>query len=369
MKRRIVLTGGGSAGHVTANLVLISRLLEEDWDIIYIGSKHGIERELVAGFKGVQYSPVSTGKLRRYWAWANVTDMFKLLLGIVQAFLHIFRIKPDVVFSMGGFVAVPVVIGAALNRVPVIIFEPDLHPGLANRISRKFARAMCTTFRQTVANDRNDDGKMVYAGPIVREDLKLGSRVRGIRLCSFFADKPILLVMGGSQGAERINLAVRETLRELLKSYQVVHICGIGKTNAAYRRYQGYKQLEYAREELRDLMAMADLVVSRAGSNAIHELLLLRKPMLLIPHSIGGARTGQTLNAEHFKDAGYAVVLDETDLTKEALLKAIDSTYRNQKSYVDRMKASQTDGAVDKVMALIEMAVKGKEGPGVEDVS
>ncbi|NGP59403.1 undecaprenyldiphospho-muramoylpentapeptide beta-N-acetylglucosaminyltransferase [Paenibacillus thiaminolyticus] len=369
MKRRIVLTGGGSAGHVTANLVLISRLLEEDWDITYIGSKNGIERELVAGFKGLQYNPISTGKLRRYWAWANVTDLFKLMIGIIQAFLLISRIKPDVVFSLGGFVAVPVVVGAALKRVPVIIFEPDLHPGLANRISRKFARAMCTTFRETVDNDGNADMKLVYAGPIVREELKLGSRVRGMRLCSFFEDKPILLVMGGSQGAERINRAVREALRELLKSYQVVHICGIGKTNAAYRRYQGYIQLEYAREELPDLMAMAELIVSRAGSNAIHELLLLRKPMLLIPHSIGGARTGQTLNAENFKDAGYSEVLYETDLTKEALLKAIDSTYRNQKSYVDRMKASKTDGAVDKVMALIEMAVKGKEGQRVEDVS
>ncbi|BFH62596.1 undecaprenyldiphospho-muramoylpentapeptide beta-N-acetylglucosaminyltransferase [Paenibacillus azoreducens] len=365
MQRRIVLTGGGSAGHVTANLVLISRLLEEGWDIHYIGSKYGIERELVACLKNVRYYPISTGKLRRYWAWANVTDLFKLLLGIVQAFLLLFRIKPGVMFSLGGFVAVPVVVGAALNGVPVIIFEPDLHPGLANRISRKFAQVMCTTFNKSSAFDRNVDGKMVHVGPIVREELKLGSRARGIGICGFNEEKPILLIMGGSQGAERINRIVREALPKLLKGYQVVHICGIGKMDLSFGHYAGYRQLEYAREELPDLMAMADIVVSRAGSNAIHEWLLLRKPMLLIPHAIGGTRTGQTLNAEYFKDAGYAEVLYEADLTKETFLKAVDVTYSNQKSFVDAMKASKMDGAVDKVLTLIEMAVhKQKEGTG-----
>ncbi|WMT43126.1 glycosyltransferase [Paenibacillus sp. D2_2] len=260
-------------------------------------------------------------------------------------------------FSLGGFVAVPVVIGAAMNGIPVIIFEPDLHPGLANRISRKFAQVMCTTFSKSTAFDRIFDGKMTHVGPIVREELKLGSRARGIGLCGFNEELPILLIMGGSQGAERINRIVKEALPKLLKSYQVVHICGIGKMDLSIGHYAGYRPFEYVREELADLMAMADIIVSRAGSNAIHECLLLRKPMLLIPHAIGGTLTGQTLNAEYFKDAGYAEVLYESDLTKETFLKAVDRTYSNQKSFVDAMKVSKMDGAVDKVLGFIEMAV------------
>lgn len=364
MKRRIILTGGGSAGHVTANLVLIPRLLEEDWEIHYIGSKNGIECELASRIKGVLYYPIATGKLRRYWAWANVMDLFKLMLGLAQAYWLISRIKPAIVFSLGGFVAVPVVVGASWNRVPILIFEPDLHPGLANRISRKFARVICTTFAETAAIDRKGDGKIVHVGPIVKEELKFGSCARGIHLCEFVDKKPILLVMGGSQGAERINRIVREALPDLLKSYQIVHICGVGKTDHAYDQHRGYKQFEYVHHELPDLMAMADLVVSRAGSNAIHECLLLRKPMLLIPHAIGAARTGQTLNAQCFWDVGYAELLHEDKLTKEAFMNAIDVTYRNRKLYVDRMKSSEMEGAVGKVMELIGLTVHTQREDG-----
>ncbi|HEY2494556.1 MAG TPA: undecaprenyldiphospho-muramoylpentapeptide beta-N-acetylglucosaminyltransferase [Paenibacillus sp.] len=366
MKRKIVFTGGGSAGHVAANLVLMSRLLQEEWEIHYIGSKHGIERQLVSDLESVQYHAVATGKLRRYWAWANVTDVFKIMLGVLQAYRLIFQIKPRIVFSLGGFVAVPVVIGARWNGDPVLILEPDLHPGLANRLSRKFARTMCTTFVETTANDRHNDGKMVHVGPIVREELKLGSRARGIRLCEFIDYKPILLIMGGSQGAERINRMVRAVLPELLKSYQVIHICGTGKMDLSIQQYKGYKQFEYVREDLPDLMAMADLVVSRAGSNAIHEWLLLRKPMLLIPHANGGSRIGQTLNAKYFLNAGYAELLHEEDMTNQAFLKAIENVYQNRESYVDKMKSSETGDAINKVLALISKTERTrKERAGI----
>ncbi|MFB0832718.1 undecaprenyldiphospho-muramoylpentapeptide beta-N-acetylglucosaminyltransferase [Brevibacillus laterosporus] len=366
MNKRIVLTGGGSAGHVTANLVLISRLLKEEWEIHYIGSKHGIERELVSRVEGVRYSPIATGKLRRYWAWENVTDLFKIMLGLVQSYRLISRIKPDVVFSLGGFVAVPVVIGTSLNSVPVIILEPDLHPGLANRISRKFARVMCSTFTETAAHDRISDGKIVHVGPIVREELKHGSRTRGIHLSDFNDDKPVLLVMGGSQGADRINRIIRDALPDLLRKYQIIHICGVGKTDITYDQQKGYKQFEFVHDELPDLIAMADLVVSRAGSNAIHELLLLQKPMLLIPHAIGGTRAGQTLNAQFFRDAGYAELLHEEAMTKESFLQAVEFTYRNRRWYTARMRKNHAEGAIDKVMEIIGMTVRnGKKNKGI----
>ncbi|RRJ67257.1 undecaprenyldiphospho-muramoylpentapeptide beta-N-acetylglucosaminyltransferase [Paenibacillus oralis] len=366
MKRTIVFTGGGSAGHVTANLALMARLREEeDWEIHYIGSKRGIERRLVDDFQQARYHVVATGKLRRYFALANITDVFKLLVGIVQAALHIFRIKPNVVFSLGGFVAVPVVIGAKWNGVPVVILEPDLNPGLANRISRRFARIMCTTFKGTVGNDRCADGKLVHVGPIVREELKYGSRARGIYACGFDSNKPVLLVMGGSQGADRINRIVRESLPKLLVSFQVVHICGHGKMDSAIRPDRRYMQLEYAHNELPDLLAMADLVVSRAGSGAIHELLLLRKPMLLIPHANGGSRLGQTANAQSFRDAGYAELLNEEGMTSQAFLEAVENAYLKRRSFVDRMKNTDMGDAAGKVIDLIRTAAGVRKGRGL----
>lgn len=363
MKRKIVFTGGGSAGHVAANLVLMSRLLKEDWDIHYIGSKHGIERQLVGDLEYVQYDAVATGKLRRYWAWANVMDLFKIMIGVLQAFRLILRIKPSVVFSLVGFVAVPVVVSARSNRDPVLILEPDLHPGLANRLSRKFARTMCTTFEETAVSDRHMDGKIVHVGP--RTEIGQSCSWHPT-LCEFIDGKPILLIMGGNQGAERINRMVREVLPEMIRSYQVIHICGTGKMDLYIQHNKGYKQFEYVREELPDLMAMADLVVSRAGSNAIHEWLLLRKPMLLIPHTNGGSRMGQTMNAICFRNAGYAELLHEEDMTNQAFLKAVENVYQNRKSYVDKMERIKTVDAANKVLALInETERTRKERTGV----
>ncbi|SDS33202.1 UDP-N-acetylglucosamine-N-acetylmuramylpentapeptide N-acetylglucosamine transferase [Paenibacillaceae bacterium GAS479] len=361
MKRKIVLTGGGSAGHVTPNLVLLQRLLKEGWEIHYIGSKHGIERQLVGGIDAVRYHSVSTGKLRRYWSWENVSDLFKFTLGILQAVFLMLRIKPDAIFSLGGFVAVPVVIGARSKRIPILIFEPDLYPGLANRISSRFAQVICTTFAGTSQIYWINDKRIKHIGPILREELKLGSRARGIQQRGFDGDKPIVLIMGGSQGAERINRIVREALPEMLSSYQVVHICGAGKMDPSYNRFSGYIQLEYAHAELPDLMAMADMVVSRAGSNAIHEWLHLRKPMLLIPHVIGGARTGQLLNAHHFQNAGYAELLYEEELTKAAFLNAVNAVYRDRKIYSARMSRHETDGAVEKVMRIIHKEARSQK--------
>ncbi|MCM3749847.1 undecaprenyldiphospho-muramoylpentapeptide beta-N-acetylglucosaminyltransferase [Paenibacillus pasadenensis] len=362
MKRTIVFTGGGSAGHVTANLVLMERLREEEnWDIHYIGSKNGIERKLINRSKLARYHAVSTGKLRRYFAMANATDLFKLMVGIVQATIRISRLKPSVVFSLGGFVSVPVVIGARWNGVPVVIMEPDLHPGLANRISRRFARIMCTTFKETVRNDRLGDKKLVYVGPIIKEQLKHGSRARGIYACGFVSDKPILLVMGGSQGADRINAIVRESLPKLLSSFQVVHICGHGKTDSSIPSKEGYVQLEYAHDELPDLLAMADVVVSRAGSGAIHELLTLRKPMLLIPHTDGGARKGQLANAQSFRDAGYAELLLQEDLTSQCFINGVEHVYEKRIQLENRMKHFLIEDAAVKVIDLLRLSAASRK--------
>ena len=351
MSKTIVFTGGGSAGHVTGNLVLIPKCAADNWSIHYIGSEQGIERQLLSGHKEVTYHSIATGKLRRYLAWANVTDVFKVMKGIIQAYRLIKRIKPNLVFSKGGFVSVPVVIGARLNRVPIIIHEPDLNLGLANRLSLPFATTLTTTFKETAANVHTQKG--VYVGPILKEEFHY--RRRGLSSSGIVRGKPILLVMGGSQGAQSINRIVTEALSTLLDKFQVIHICGKGKVDHSIS-LPGYRAYEFVTDELPELLAMADVVVSRAGSSSIMELLALQKPMLLIPHTNGGSRSGQLAHAQYFQRAGFADMLLEEHLTALSLVAAIMQLYENRITYSDTMNKHEKSREASPIMDLIRLA-------------
>ncbi|SFB59885.1 UDP-N-acetylglucosamine-N-acetylmuramylpentapeptide N-acetylglucosamine transferase [Cohnella sp. OV330] len=356
MAKKIMFTGGGSAGHVSVNLALIPRFQAEGWTVEYIGSHTGIEKQLVANVPGVKYFGIATGKLRRYLDWNNVKDPFRVVKGVFQASRTIKRSKPDVIFSKGGFVSVPVVLGAKLNRVPVIIHESDITPGLANRIAIPFATKVCTTFSDT---DRHlPAGKAHYVGPIIREALNRGSLAHGRAWTGFTNDKPVLLVMGGSLGSRKINLAVREALPSLLERYQVLHLCGKSQTDDTVRA-PGYMQVEYIQDELPDVLTMTDLVVSRAGANSIFEFLHLRKPMLLIPLTKAQSRGDQILNAESFRKAGYSDVLPEENLTAKELVSRIDRLYDNRQTYIKQMEAGapHTD-ALANVIDLIKRVAK-----------
>ena len=249
------------------NIVLIPKFMEKGWGVEYIGSQNGIEKLLV---QNVKYNIVSTGKLRRYWDLENFKDPFKIIKGCIQSYKLMKRIKPDVIFSAGGFVSVPVVIGAWMNKVPVIIREPDSTLGLANKIALPFTTKLCTTFPQTGENVSNE--KKVYVGPVVREEIERGNVLRGRSYCKFKQDKPVLLIMGGSQGAQWINDMVRKSLETLLLNFNIVHMCGKGKVDSSVGM-EGYMQFEYIGEELPHILNMASVVVSRAGSTAISELL------------------------------------------------------------------------------------------------
>ncbi|MDQ6423369.1 undecaprenyldiphospho-muramoylpentapeptide beta-N-acetylglucosaminyltransferase [Paenibacillus sp. LHD-117] len=332
--KKILFTGGGSAGHVTANLALIPHFRQEGWSIEYIGSVGGIERKLIEELPEVHYWPIATGKLRRYLDWNNVKDPFKVVGGLLQAYRIIRKQKPNVVFSKGGFVSVPVVIGAWLNRVPVLIHESDITPGLANRIAAPFASGICTTFPET--SKAIAPGKSRYIGPVIRNELMQGRAERGRELCSFRRDKPILLIMGGSLGARRINEAVRKQLSPLTSRFQIIHLCGKGGVEPKLESGH-YRQFEYVSDELPHLLAAADMVISRAGSNSIFEFLALRKPMLLIPLTKGQSRGDQLLNAESFRSMGYAEVLPEEELTPDSLLEQTMNVYGNRHFYAERM--------------------------------
>ncbi|MEI4622443.1 undecaprenyldiphospho-muramoylpentapeptide beta-N-acetylglucosaminyltransferase [Bacillus cereus] len=352
MNKRILFTGGGTAGHVMVNVALIPKFIEKEWDVQYIGSQDGIEKSLITN---TQYQSISTGKLRRYWDWNNVKDPFKIIKGCLQSYRLMKKMRPDVVFSAGGFVSVPVVIGAWLNKIPIIIREPDSTLGLANKIALPFAKKICITFPGT--EKKLNPKKTIYIGPIVREEIQKGNVSRGRAYCGFQINKPVLLVMGGSQGAQWINGMVRDNLNKLLEKFNIVHMCGKGKMDPSIQA-EGYKQFEYVGEELPDILNLASVVVSRAGSTAISELLVLKKPMLLIPLTSGSSRGDQIINAEYFRHSGYAEVLLQEDTTDYKFINSINQLYNDRETYIQNMnnyRRKDNEGTTQLVDLICEM--------------
>ena len=317
--KKIVMTGGGTAGHVTPNIALMPALKEAGYDIEYIGSVNGMEKGLIEAQK-IPYHGISSGKLRRYFDWKNFTDPFRVLKGYGQAVSLMKKLKPDVVFSKGGFVSVPVVLAAKHCHVPAIIHESDITPGLANKIAIKGAKKVCCNFP-----DHN---------------------------------KPVILIIGGSLGSKKVNEAVREILPELLKDFYVIHLCGKGNLDNKFAGITGYAQFEYANAELTDMFALADMAISRAGANSICELLALHKPNILIPLSAAASRGDQVLNAKSFKKQGFSYVIEEEELTRDSLLSAVKEVYGNRDKYKDAMAKSGQMDSIATIIDLINSQVK-----------
>ena len=351
--KRIILTGGGTAGHVTPNIALLPRLKELQYDIHYIGSYNGIEKELIEQF-GIPYHGISSGKLRRYFSVQNFTDPFRVIKGLGEARKLVKILQPDVIFSKGGFVSVPVVLAGKSQHVPTIIHESDMTPGLANKISLPSATKVCCNFPETL--EHLPEGKAVLTGSPIRQELLSGDKFKARDFLGFTSDKPVIMVVGGSLGSVAVNEAVRGILPELLKDFQVVHLCGKGKIDDSLKNLDGYAQFEYIKDELKDLFALIDIVISRAGANAICELLALHKPNLLIPLSANASRGDQILNARSFERQGYSVVLEEEELNKQVLLDSILRLYENRESYIDAMKNSPQQNSIDTIIDLIEAA-------------
>lgn len=359
--KKIIFTGGGSAGHVTLNLSLIPLFLEKGWQVDYIGSTMGIEKELVKKFEKVRYHSVLTGKLRRYFSWQNIWDMFKIPLGILQAMWIVLKIRPDIIFSKGGFVSFPVVVAGKINGVPVVMHESDVTPGLANKMCLPFVKKFFTTFEDTIKYVA-DKSKVQCVGPVLSDRFQNGSVKRGQMLCNFDAKKPVIMVIGGSLGAKSLNEAIRHNLDKLLRKYQIIHICGKGQTEEKIRK-KGYARFEYVDTELKDLMKLADVVVSRAGSNSIFELLSLSKPMLLVPLPVGSSRGEQMLNAKSFQAKGWAeLIADENLKDDKNFLKLLDKVFENRKTYEKKMKESDFKSTSNKELAQwIEKYAKGNK--------
>lgn len=349
--KRIILTGGGTAGHVTPNIALIPELQKRGYEIHYIGSKTGIEKELIGNFD-IPYYGISSGKLRRYFDVKNFTDPFRILKGYAEADRLMKKIRPDVVFSKGGFVTVPVVKAAKRRHVPCVLHESDISPGLANRLCISSASAVCANFPETL--EHLPEGRAYLTGSPIRAELFSGNRLTGLDFCGFTAGKPVILVIGGSLGSVRVNEAVREVLPQLLERYQIVHLCGKDKIDETLQGTEGYVQYEYIQKELCDLLDAADIVISRAGANAICELLALHKPNILIPLSMEASRGDQILNAASFEKQGYSYVIREEELTSERLLQAVREVDEKKQDYKNAMAAANQQNAVVMVADIID---------------
>ncbi|MDO4328323.1 MAG: undecaprenyldiphospho-muramoylpentapeptide beta-N-acetylglucosaminyltransferase [Lachnospiraceae bacterium] len=349
--KKIILTGGGTAGHVTPNLALLPSLKELGYEIRYIGSYQGMEKKLIEG-AGIPYEGISSGKLRRYFDLKNFSDPFRVIKGYAEALKIMKSFKPDVVFSKGGFVAVPVVLAAKHYKIPTIIHESDITPGLANKICIPSAKKVCCNFPETLSYLPEE--KAVLTGSPIREELLKGDRLSGLQYTHLSPDRPIILVIGGSLGSVKVNTAVRSILPRLLETFQVIHICGKEHLDDSLIGTPGYVQYEYVDKPLKHLFAAADVVISRAGANSICELLALRKPNLLIPLSAAASRGDQILNAKSFQKQGFSAVLEEESLTDDTLYQAIQDLYDGRQTYIHAMEQTKLNNAVETIISLIE---------------
>lgn len=355
--KKIILTGGGTAGHVTPNIALIPRLKQMGYDIHYIGSYDGIEKKLMEDFD-ISYYGIATGKFRRYFDIKNFTDPFRVIKGYTEAKKLMRQIKPDIVFSKGGFVTVPVVRAAASLKIPCIIHESDMTPGLANKICIPVATKVCCNFPETLPKLPAD--KAVLTGSPIREELRRGNKIAALNLCKFTANKPVIVVIGGSLGAVAVNKIVRDALPQLLRDFQVVHICGKDKIDNLLLNTEGYAQFEYLKAELKDIFAAADIVISRAGANAICEILALRKPNLLIPLPAVSSRGDQILNAKSFETQGFSIVIDEDYLSEDLLVEKVHELYFTRQTYIDTMENSNQLNSIETIVKLLEEVLGGK---------
>ena len=350
---KIVFTGGGSAGHVTLNLALIPWFIKQGWQVDYIGSKNGMEEELVKKYKEVKYHYVTTGKLRRYFSWQNFLDMIKIPLGCIEATILVHKLNPDIIFSKGGFVSFPVVVGGFLNKKKIFMHESDLTPGLANKLSLPFVNTFFTTFPETI-NKVKQKHKINCIGPALSDRLFNGSKEEGAKFANLSTSQKTILIIGGSLGAKSLNEAITNNLDELLKKYQIIHITGKNGYNPNIKQ-KGYAQFEYVDHELKHLFSLADIVISRAGSNSIFELASLQKPMILVPLPNTSSRGEQTLNAQSFVQKGFGELVKDEDISNPNILfSTIEKVFNNKDTYVENMAQNPVKTtSIEKICEII----------------
>ncbi len=309
--------------------------------------------------ENVKFKGIFCGKIRRYFSWENFLDLLKVPVGIIQSFFIVIRFRPKVVFCKGGYVSFPIALGAFLARVPVILHESDLVPGLANRLSARFATKICVSYEES--KKFFSKNKVVLTGNPVRKDIVTGRIEKGREITGFNSDLPVLLFMGGSQGAESVNRFIFDNLKDLLSAYQIVHICGSGNVRhkndlnhlvgpdyeSLLKRYIGY---EFVGEELKHFYALCDVVISRAGAMSLAEIAAIKRPALLIPLGTEASRGDQIDNAKAFAKDNNADVINEVDLTKSLFLEKLEAVMKEP----DKNSAKSAVDATEKIISLFK---------------
>lgn len=352
MGKTIVLTGGGTAGHVTPHFVLLDELKKHYSKIIYIGSNDGIEKELIKNNTNLEYYGIDCVKLVRKKILKNLLLPFRLMRAKKQAEKILKEIKPNVIFSKGGFVSVPVVLAASALKIPVVCHESDLSMGLANKICSRHAKKVCTTFELTAKVAKSKGVNAVFTGsPVLKNKITDTDLTMLKNQMQIPANTKILLVTGGSQGSQAINAAVAAGLNQLTKDFFVIHVTGKGNLHKDITN-KNYKQIEYA-NNMPELIKLSDVVISRAGSNTIFELAFAQKPMLLIPLPKGTSRGDQVENAKYFNDCGFAKVLHQADLTPETLARAVKETFKARAELISSIKKSHLTSGTEKILKEI----------------
>ena len=364
---KILFTGGGTAGHVTPNIALIEAVQSRGWFAVYVGSYVGIEREMI-GKLDIPFMPVATGKLRRYFSWKNLVDLLCIPIGVLQSLLICIKEKPDLVFSKGGFVALPPVLAAWLCRIPVISHESDVTPGLANRLTSFACQKICTTFAET--NQYLPAQKVVHTGTPLRSALHRRDAAAGFAHFELEASRPLLLVLGGSLGARVINEQVRRVVPQLTSRFNLVHMVGPGNIQKSALQkstlqkstlQKGYVQREFIHEEFGDLLEAASLVVSRAGANILYELFVTRTPHLLIPLTAEVSRGEQLVNAAIFQKRGFSRVLEEAALNDQTFLQAIDDVYLHRQGIQIALGEFEQKDSTALIVELFEQLVRHRK--------
>jgi UDP-N-acetylglucosamine--N-acetylmuramyl-(pentapeptide) pyrophosphoryl-undecaprenol N-acetylglucosamine transferase len=321
---KVIVAGGGSGGHITPNIAIVNQVkeLRPEAQVLYVGSKGGMEEKIIKDLNW-KFAAIYCGKLRRYFSWQNFLDVFKTAAGIMQSLWIVASFRPDVIFCKGGYVSLPMAIAGGILRKPVIIHESDAEPGLANKLAAHFAKEICVSFEETKQLWKGK--KFHVTGNPVREELKQGKAEDGWKFSGLNPGKPVVLVMGGGQGAQFINEMIWHNLPKLLKNYQVIHLCGKGKERADLKGTPGYFSSEFIGAELKDLFAITNLVVSRAGANSLAEFEFLGLPAVLVPLVVG-SRGDQITNARIFAKVFPAEIIDErqADWAKIDLISLID---------------------------------------------
>lgn len=337
----------------------MERFASEGADIHYFGTEEGIEHQIIQDLGGVPYHVVPSERLRRYASWRNLLTPFLVLKGLIAGALKVRKVKPAVLFSKGGFVSFPVVVGAWLNGIPVIIHESDLTPGLANKLSFPFADKICVGFKDA-GKHISAQQKVVFTGAPLRKAIFEADAARGREVFGLDPNRPTFMVTGGSLGARHINEVVRQALPSLLELGQVVHLCGKGNLDASVSDTPGYQQIEYLNEHFADLMAASDVIICRAGANTLMELAALKKPSLLIPLPTASSRGDQLKNAESFAEQGLARVLLDEDLTPDTLLDSLQEMTAHHEQYTQALAEYDLPDSVARIHELMmDLAKKG----------